>query len=210
LYLLEDEDIRDSRVEQTDEFLLAFVRGKRCNIEKVFKCLQNYVYVRKVKYNKFFKSLTPNGLEYLFDRKVHPRFCGVLKNTDPEGRIVGCVMASKINPRVQKGEDVMKAIIIAGQDLLHCDKGPRNGVVVVADAAGFGFRHARELTLPRIYMILQTFLSAYPVKYKGFHIMNNAYLFDTILSLIKQLLPKKLRDRVSLIIDLNHVFLIRL
>lgn len=33
----DNEDVRDSGVEQDDEFLLAFVRGKRCNSQKAFK-----------------------------------------------------------------------------------------------------------------------------------------------------------------------------
>lgn len=33
----ETQDVRDSGVEQDDEFLLAFVRGKKCNAEKAFK-----------------------------------------------------------------------------------------------------------------------------------------------------------------------------
>ncbi len=32
-----NDDIRDSGIEQDDEFLLAFVRGKRCNSQKAFK-----------------------------------------------------------------------------------------------------------------------------------------------------------------------------
>ncbi|ODM93647.1 Clavesin-1, partial [Orchesella cincta] len=194
----EDDEIRDSPVEQTDEFLIAFVRGKRCNTQKAFKALQNYVYVRKVRFNKFFKALSPRNFQYMYDREVYERFSGVLKHTDHEGRVVGVMIASKFNPRVQKGEDVLQSTILAGEQLLHYDIGPRNGLVLVVDAAGFGFRHAREVTMSRIYMFLQTFLTAYPVKYKGFHILNNAYLFDTILTVVKQLIPKKLRDRIHL------------
>ncbi|CAL8074177.1 unnamed protein product [Orchesella dallaii] len=198
MLMKEDDEIQDSGVEQTDEFLLGFIRGKSCKTEKAFKVLKNYVHVRKVKYNKFFKSLKPRNIEYLFDTEKHPRFCGVLKHTDHKGRAVAVMMASKFNPRVQKGEDAIQATIIAGQELLVTDAGPRNGLVVVVDAAGFGFRHAREVTLPRIYMLLQVFLSSYPIKYKGIHILNNTYLFDTILTLVKQLIPKKLRDRIHL------------
>jgi len=132
------------------------------------------------------------------DTKIAPRFCGVLRHADRQGHVVGVAECSKFNPRIHKGEDCIEAFVTAGLELLRTDNGHRNGLVIVVDASGFGFRHAREITMSRVYMFLQIFLGAYPIKYKGFHILNNAYLFDTILKVIKQLIPKKLRDRIHL------------
>jgi len=193
-----DEELRDIGVEEDEEFLLAFVRGKRCCAEKAFKTLQSYIQIRKVKYPKFFQDLSPRKWRYLLDTTAAPRFCGVLKHSDREGRIVAVSECSKFNPRVHKGDDVIETFVTAGLELLRTDHGPRNGLVLVIDASGFGFRHAREITMSRVYMFLQIFLGSYPIKYKGFHILNNAYLFDTILTVIKQLIPKKLRERIHL------------
>lgn len=151
--------------------------------------------MRKVKYPKFFQSLSPRNFRYILEGD---RFAGMLKHTDREGCVVGVGIAALCNPRIHKGDDIIQAFTCSGLELLRTDQAPRNGLVLVIDASGFGFRHAREFTMGRIYMFLQLFLSSYPVKYKGFHILNNAYIFDTILALIKQLIPKKLRERIHL------------
>lgn len=111
---------------------------------------------------------------------------------------MGVGIASQFNHRVHKVDHCIQGFVNSGLELLRTDNGPRNGLVLVIDASGFGLRHAREFTMSRIYMFLQIFLSAYPVKYKGFHILNNSYIFDTILTLVKQLIPKKLRERIHL------------
>lgn len=43
------EDVRDSGIEQDDEFLLAFVRGKRCNSQKAFKTVNFQIFLNSPK-----------------------------------------------------------------------------------------------------------------------------------------------------------------
>jgi len=191
----EDAEIQGSGLELSDEFLVSFLRGKSGDQKKALKTLKHYVQVRKGKYNEFFKTVLPSRCKYFQDM---PKFQAFFKHRDAEGHVTGFFKLSMINFNEVDIEDVFRAFILAAEELLTVEDLTKNGLVAIIDCRGIGFQHVKVFTPSRIQFLFNIFVGTYPIKYKGFHVLYDSFIFDPLLKVFKMFAPRKIRERIFL------------
>jgi len=191
----EDEEIQGCGLDLTDDFLSSFIRGKNGDQKKALKTLKNYVSVRKGKYNDFFKTVLPSRCKYFQDL---PKFQAFFKHRDEEGHVLGFFKLSMIDFNVVDIEDVFRGFIVAAEEILAEEDLTKNGLVAIIDCRGIGLSHVKVFTPSRIQFLFNIFVGTYPIKYKGFHVMYDSFIFDPLLKVFKMFAPRKIRERIFL------------
>ncbi|CAL8126618.1 unnamed protein product [Orchesella dallaii] len=191
----ENEDIRGCGLDLSDEFLSSFIRGKNGEVNKALQTLEHYVSVRKGKYNDFFRHLYPSRCQYF---KELPTFQAFFKRRDEEGHVVGFFKLSEIDFNVVDIEDVFAGFVLAAEELLTVEDLTKNGLIAIIDCRGIGLQHVKTFTPSRIQFLFNICVGTYPIKYKGFHVLYDSFIFDPLLKVFKMLAPKKIRERIFL------------
>lgn len=191
----ENEDIRGCGLDLSDEFLSSFIRGKNGDEKKALQTLEHYVSVRKGKYNDFFRHLYPSRVKYFQEL---PKFQAFFQNRDDEGHVVGVFKLSLIDFNVVDMEDIFVAFVVAAEELLTVEDLTKNGLVAIIDCRGIGFQHVKAFTPSRIQFLFNILVGTYPIKYKGFHVLYDSFIFDPLLKVFKMFAPKKIRERIFL------------
>ncbi|ODM92459.1 Alpha-tocopherol transfer protein-like [Orchesella cincta] len=193
----DNEDIVKSGIDFNDAFLLAFLRGRKYNLNVAYETIQKYVHVRKRKYVEFFSQLTPESLMYMYDM---PRFMAILKHRDPT---TGCLVGVLRPNRVEIGallrkpfEDVLACCTLAADELIYVDDAIKNGLILVASGEGFGMTHFREISPNRIKTALDIMFHAYPFKVKQVHVVQCSAFVNTTIKIVMPFIPRKIRKRM--------------
>jgi len=95
-------------------------------------------------------------------------------------------------------EDVFRGFILAAEELLTVEDLTKNGLVAIIDCRGIGFQHVKVFTPSRIQFLFNIFVGTYPIKYKGFHVLYDSFVFDPLLKVFKMFAPRKIRERIFL------------
>ncbi|ODM92771.1 Clavesin-1 [Orchesella cincta] len=194
--LVEDnEDIVKSGIDINDAFLLGFLIGRKYNLTTAYETIQKYVDVRKRKYVHIFSTFLPESFLYLYDQ---PKFMAVLKHREKNtGCIVGLLRPSRDQRAIRRPfEDVLGVCALASDQLLYMEDAIENGGIMVISGEGCEFSHIKEITPTRLKMALDIFYQAYPISVKQIHIVQCSLIFNTVVTLLKTLLPRKLRKRI--------------
>lgn len=72
------------------------------------------------------------------------------------------------------------------------------GVVVVLDMAGLSLHHAKFFTPYYAKKMVELVQETFPLRFKGFHIVNEPFYFDAVMTVLKPFLKDKIKKRVSL------------
>lgn len=73
------------------------------------------------------------------------------------------------------------------------------GLVVLLDMAGVRLAHAKYLSPHLAKRSAEVIQDSFPMRFKAFHILNEPFYFDAILTIIKPFMTDKIRNRVSCI-----------
>jgi hypothetical protein len=111
---------------------------------------------------------------------------------------LGFFKLSMIDFSVVDIEDVFRAFIIAAEELLTVEDLTKNGLVAIIDCRGIGLTHVKVFTPSRIQFLFNIFVGTYPIKYKGFHVLYDSFIFDPLLKVFKMFAPRKIRERIYL------------
>lgn len=72
------------------------------------------------------------------------------------------------------------------------------GIIVVLDLAGVKLAHLKYLTPHLARKTVEVVQEAFPLRFKEFHVLNEPFYFNIVLTMLKPLIKKeKLRHRVS-------------
>lgn len=85
--------------------------------------------------------------------------------------------------------------------LEHIVKEPETqiaGIVVVLDMQGLSLQHAKFFTPYYAKRMVELVQETFPLRFKGFHIVNEPFYFDAIMAVLKPFIKEKIRKRVSL------------
>lgn len=74
------------------------------------------------------------------------------------------------------------------------------GVVVVLDMAGLSLHHAKFFTPYYAKKMVELVQETFPLRFKGFHVVNEPFYFDAVMTVLKPFLKDKIKKRVSLLI----------
>lgn len=176
-----------------DAFLLRFMRARKFDLDRALALLKRYYEVRN-EYLDMFSDFKPSTVKQVYDDQVVTRLPG----TDPNGSAIIYVRPGKWNTEKYAIMDVMKANVLQLDKTLQEEAVQINGVIVIVNLKEVGWQHLKNMNpfvAKRFTSVLQ---DALPCRLKGIHYVNVPQIFDTVFSLIRQFLKKKVQERVKI------------
>ncbi|XP_077517762.1 alpha-tocopherol transfer protein-like isoform X2 [Amblyomma americanum] len=159
-----------------DSFLLMFLRARKYRVNDAFTTVKNYFRVRR-DVPEYFDKLTPSNIAYQTVCYEHKLLLSS-KDRDPQRRAAGYIN--------------FECNLLAEETQIR-------GAIAIVDMKGFGAHHLMALSpwfLRRIVFIVTQSL---PTRIKGFYFINTPTVFSVVFSLIRSLVPAKLKERFRLL-----------
>lgn len=95
-------------------------------------------------------------------------------------------------------EYVFRSNILVLEQIVRKERTQIAGIVVILDMAGLSLHHAKFFTPYYAKRMVELVQETFPLRFKGFHIVNEPFYFDAIVTVLKPFLKDKIRKRVSL------------
>lgn len=95
-------------------------------------------------------------------------------------------------------DEIFKTNILALEHVVCEAETQIAGVVVILDMAGLSLHHARFFTPYYAKRTVEVVQETFPLRFKGFHVVNEPFYFDAIMAVVKPFLKDKIRKRVRL------------
>lgn len=93
-------------------------------------------------------------------------------------------------------DDIFRTNILALEQIVREPETQIAGIVVVLDMAGLSLHHARFFTPYYAKRTVEVVQETFPLRFKGFHVVNEPFYFDAIMAVLKPFLKDKIRKRV--------------
>lgn len=97
-------------------------------------------------------------------------------------------------------EDIFRTNILALEQIVREAETQVAGTVVILDMAGLSLHHARFFTPYYAKRTVDVVQETFPLRFKGFHVVNEPFYFDAIMAVLKPFLKDKIKKRVSTVI----------
>lgn len=94
-------------------------------------------------------------------------------------------------------EEIFRTNILA---LEHAVREPETqiaGIVVLLDMGGLSLQHVKFFTPYYARKMVELVQETFPLRFKGFHVVNEPFYFDAIMAVLKPFLKEKIRKRVG-------------
>lgn len=72
------------------------------------------------------------------------------------------------------------------------------GIVVLLDMGGLSLQHVKFFTPYYARKMVELVQETFPLRFKGFHVVNEPFYFDAVMAILKPFLKDKIRKRVCL------------
>lgn len=93
-------------------------------------------------------------------------------------------------------EDVFRVNVLALEQIVREAETQIAGIVVILDMAGLSLQHAKFFTPYYAKRMVELVQETFPLRFKGFHIVNEPFYFDAVVAVLKPFLKEKIRKRV--------------
>lgn len=104
----------------------------------------------------------------------------------------------KFDSNVASIEDVFRTNMLALEHVVQEPETQVCGLTVVVDMTGLSLQHAKFFTPYYARRTVEVVQETFPLRFKGFHIVNEPFYFDAIMAVLKPFLKEKIRKRVCL------------
>lgn len=195
--------IRDKKLKtiDSDEFLLRFLRARKFKPQNAFKLMENYLAVRLKDKDLFSVSEALKDVERLGDG-----WQCVLQGRDNKGRAVFVFRPGMYRLVSERSNDRKAAFTVDESFRMnflaveYCLLDPRNqisGLTAIVDLKGFSLKKHSLFLSPyhsmRTSCVVQDTI---PLRFGGFHVVNQPRYIDAIYALFRPFLKDKIRNRV--------------
>ncbi|KAF2884160.1 hypothetical protein ILUMI_22019 [Ignelater luminosus] len=180
-------------VPDQDDFILRFLRARKFDSHKAFRMLQRY-YMMKLKCPELFKCPLPSEISKVLEFQAQ----NMLVNRDQFGRRVYIIRVDKFDSSKVTIDDIFRTNILALEQIVREPETQIAGIVVVLDMAGLSLHHARFFTPYYAKRTVEVVQETFPLRFKGFHVVNEPFYFDAIMAVLKPFLKDKIRKRIYL------------
>ncbi|MCI4386256.1 hypothetical protein PGIGA_G00060240 [Pangasianodon gigas] len=100
------------------------------------------------------------------------------------------------NPKEFSAYEVFRVSLITSELIVQESETQRNGIKAIFDLQGWCFSHALQIT-PSLAMKISCVLTdSFPLKVRGIHFINEPRFFRPVFTMIKPLLPEKIKQRI--------------
>jgi hypothetical protein len=179
---------------EDDELLLRFLKGRKYRAKHAWETVKRHGEVRFDHYPEVFPPTLPKEALPFLDNHI----VGVLKARDSKGRRIVYFNANEWDTGKYSLELITTLTPFCIERVLRDEDAMNNGVVIIQENSGIGWKHAKEYSLPAMLRILNVCHFAYPTKMKAVYFVNFPYFLTFLYGLLKPFLPKKLRERFLL------------
>ncbi|XP_022908344.1 alpha-tocopherol transfer protein-like [Onthophagus taurus] len=176
-----------------DNFLLRFLRARKFDSKKAFQMIQRY-YLMKLKCPELFRCPLPSECENVFD--LQAQF--MLPNRDQLGRRIYIIRVDNFDASKASIDEIFRANVLALEQVVKEEQTQICGIVVVLDMAGLSLNHAKFFTPYYAKKTVELVQETFPLRFKGFHIVNEPFYFDAVMAVIKPFLKEKMKKRIYL------------
>lgn len=93
-------------------------------------------------------------------------------------------------------DEIFRTNVLALENMAREVETQIAGLVVVLDMSGLALNHAKFFTPYYAKKTVQLVQETFPLRFKGFHIINEPFYFDAIMAVLKPFLKDKMKKRV--------------
>ncbi|XP_075214787.1 alpha-tocopherol transfer protein-like [Lycorma delicatula] len=177
-----------------DAFLLRFLRAKKFDVSKAFSMLQRY-YQMKAESPELFRVPLPSKKLHILEMQCQT----MLPERASNGSRVYIFRVDKCNISKVTVDDVFCTNVMALELVVREPETQVAGLTAVVDMNGFGLQqHAKFLSPYYAKRTVDVIQETFPLRFKGFHVVNQPFYFDAIFAVLKPFLKEKIRRRIYL------------
>ncbi|KAJ8965185.1 hypothetical protein NQ314_004328 [Rhamnusium bicolor] len=180
-------------VPDNDQFLLRFLRARKFDSKKAFHMLQRY-FLMRLKCPELFGCSLPSESGVMFELQAQ----NMLQQRDQLGRRVYIIRVDNFDSSKVTIDDVFRANVLALEQIVREAETQIAGIVVILDMAGLSLQHAKFFTPYYAKRMVELVQETFPLRFKGFHIVNEPFYFDAVVAVLKPFLKEKIRKRIVL------------
>ncbi|XP_019757030.1 alpha-tocopherol transfer protein-like [Dendroctonus ponderosae] len=180
-------------VPNNNEFLLRFLRARKFHSSKAFQMLQRY-YIMKLKFPELFSCPLPSECGKTFDLQAQ----NMLQHRDRLGRRIYMIRVDSFDSSKATIEDIFKTNVLALEQIVREPETQIAGIVVILDMAGLSLQHAKFFTPYYAKRMVELVQETFPLRFKGFHVVNEPFYFDAVMAVLKPFLKEKIKKRIYL------------
>ncbi|XP_046989790.1 clavesin-2-like [Schistocerca americana] len=184
---------KNLHVRTDDDFLLRFLRARKFNCAKAFHMLQRY-YVMKLRCPELFRVPRPSEKRHILEMQVQ----NMLDDRDGYGRRVYIFRVERCDAAQVSIEDIFRTNVLALEQIVQEPETQVAGLTVLVDMNGFGLQHAKFLSPYYARRTVEVIQETFPLRFKGFHVINQPFYFDAVFAVLKPFLKDKIRRRIYL------------
>ncbi|XP_046718159.1 alpha-tocopherol transfer protein isoform X2 [Silurus meridionalis] len=137
-------------------------------------------------------NLHPSSIIGLLRNNYH----AVLRSRDSAGSRVLIYRIGQWNPKEFSAYEVFRVSLITSELIVQEPETQKNGLKAIFDLHGWFFSHALQITPSLAKKISCILTDSFPLKVRGIHFINEPGFFRPVYTMIKPLLPEKIKQRI--------------
>lgn len=176
------------------KFLLRFLRARKFNIDRAVQLYVNYYKYK----HKFCHQLVEFHPQYV-SNVLNAGMFGVLESPLKNGSRALCVIPSRWDYVTIPPNDPYKTFLIILEKLLEDEEVQVHGISIFDNLEGsswhlmYAFLRADILQKGALVELQDSF----PIRFKGFHMLNQPWYLSMIMTVVRPFLSQKHRDRIQ-------------
>ncbi|XP_050439085.1 clavesin-2-like [Adelges cooleyi] len=175
-----------------DGFMIKFLRARKYNTSKAFYLLQRYYKARQKDPTLYNLNVGPSTKNLFLETGA----VFMLPDRDQHGRRIFVFRINKALPDISM-DDVFKINYMTFELISEEPETQIAGVVIIADLTGFEWhKHHKYLSPYYAKKGAEIVQENFPLRFQGFHFINEPLYIYTVYSIIKPFLKEKIRCRV--------------
>ena len=177
-------------------FLLRFLRAKKFDVERAAKLYCNYYRFRH-KYAHLLGDLHPRAVEPVLRSGI----MGVTDLRRKDGAIVIQLRPQRWDPESMPIADIFKTLLLLLEKLIEDEENQVHGFAILNNQIDVPFTTVFKLSQTeqiRKGIFIELLQESFPARFKGIHLVNQAWYISLILSIVRPFMKQKMRDRLFL------------
>ncbi|XP_035700620.1 alpha-tocopherol transfer protein-like [Folsomia candida] len=175
-----------------DVYLLRFLRYRKNDIARTVESIASW-WKNRHRFDFMHTDMHPSHYVQTYGFN----FATVLAHRDALGRQVVLVKLENWDPAKMSLLEASKADFCSMDTVTSRQLTQLHGVVFVLDLAGLALSHVQSCTPFNLKTVINL-SDGYPMKIKGIHFVNHPYIFNTVHSVAKMFMKKKMKKRIQL------------